>query len=167
VPNAPPPPKQRPPTHSTHTSAACALHPVPTLRPSAPAAAPCSTCANYTAEIWGWTLFSIGTSTASAYLFTAAGAYQMAIWAKAKHRRLQKVGAGGAQRLCNLPQLGWRCAWGSRRHANRLPPPPTSLPRSKHHQPLRLPLPLPLQLFDGKDGREKYPKRWIMLPPFY
>lgn len=25
----------------------------------------------------------------------------------------------------------------------------------------------PVQTFDGKDGREKYPKRWIMLPPFF
>lgn len=24
-----------------------------------------------------------------------------------------------------------------------------------------------LQIFDGKDGREKYPRRWIMLPPFF
>lgn len=24
-----------------------------------------------------------------------------------------------------------------------------------------------LKQFDGKDGREKYPKRWIMLPPFF
>jgi hypothetical protein len=22
-----------------------------------------------------------------------------------------------------------------------------------------------MQLFDGKDGREKYPKRWVMFPP--
>lgn len=24
-----------------------------------------------------------------------------------------------------------------------------------------------LQTFDGRDGREKYPRRWIMLPPFF
>jgi very-long-chain enoyl-CoA reductase len=70
------------------------------------------TCANYSAEIWGWTLFSLGTRTVAAALFTAAGAYQMAVWAGQKHRRLQKI-------------------------------------------------------FDGKDGRERYPKRWIMLPPFF
>lgn len=23
------------------------------------------------------------------------------------------------------------------------------------------------KLFDGKDGRAKYPRRWIMLPPFF
>jgi hypothetical protein len=23
------------------------------------------------------------------------------------------------------------------------------------------------QIFDGKDGRPRYPKRWIMLPPFF
>ena len=49
------------------------------------------TCANYTTEIWGWTLFSIGTQTIAAFLFTAAGAYQMAIWAQGKHKRLVKV----------------------------------------------------------------------------
>lgn len=68
------------------------------------------TCANYTAEIWGWILFTIGTRTLAAGLFTAAGAFQMAEWARGKHRRLQK-------------------------------------------------------LFDGQEGREKYPKRWVMFPP--
>ncbi|WIA37350.1 hypothetical protein OEZ86_014279 [Tetradesmus obliquus] len=68
------------------------------------------TCANYTAEIWGWILFTIGTHTIAAGLFTAAGAFQMAEWARGKHKRLQK-------------------------------------------------------LFDGKDGRQKYPKRWVMFPP--
>lgn len=53
-----------------------------------------------------------GAQTVAGLLFTAAGAYQMAIWAQGKHKRLQK-------------------------------------------------------LFDGKDGRPKYPKRWIMLPPFF
>ena len=64
------------------------------------------------AEIWGWTLFTIGTQTVAAALFTAAGAYQMAVWAGQKHKRLVK-------------------------------------------------------LFDGKDGRPKYPKRWVMLPPLF
>lgn len=68
------------------------------------------TCANYFAEIWGWILFTIATQTAAAGLFTAAGAYQMAEWARGKHKRLVKT-------------------------------------------------------FDGKDGREKYPKRWVMFPP--
>jgi len=68
------------------------------------------TCANYTAEIWGWILFTIGTRTLAAGLFTAAGAFQMAEWARGKHKRLVK-------------------------------------------------------LFDGKEGREKYPKRWVMFPP--
>lgn len=49
------------------------------------------TCANYTAEIWGWILFTIGTHTIAAGLFTAAGAFQMAEWARGKHKRLQKV----------------------------------------------------------------------------
>ncbi|GBF94137.1 hypothetical protein Rsub_07124 [Raphidocelis subcapitata] len=67
------------------------------------------TCANYYAEIMGWVCFSLATRTLTGALFTIAGAYQMAIWAQGKHRRLQK-------------------------------------------------------LFDGKDGRPKYPKRWIMIP---
>lgn len=68
------------------------------------------TCANYFAEIWGWIMFTVGTQTAASALFTAAGAFQMAEWARGKHKRLVK-------------------------------------------------------LFDGKDGREKYPKRWVMFPP--
>jgi hypothetical protein len=49
------------------------------------------TCANYFAEIWGWILFTIGTHTLTAGLFTAAGAFQMADWARGKHKRLVKV----------------------------------------------------------------------------
>ena len=64
------------------------------------------TCANYTAEIWGWILFTIGTRTLTAGLFTAAGAFQMAEWARGKHRRLQKVREGrgwhGSRRLHRL-----------------------------------------------------------------
>lgn len=70
------------------------------------------TCANYFAEIWGWIFFTLGTQTLAAGLFTAAGAYQMAEWAKGKHRRLVKVmKALGAQAvwlhgLCSRnPQL--------------------------------------------------------------
>lgn len=70
------------------------------------------TCANYFAEIMGWVCFSLATQTVSGFLFTVAGAYQMAIWAQGKHKRLVK-------------------------------------------------------LFDGKEGRPKYPRRWIMLPPFF
>lgn len=36
-------------------------------------------------------LFTIGTQTVAAALFTAAGAYQMAVWALQKHKRLQKI----------------------------------------------------------------------------
>ncbi len=70
------------------------------------------TCANYTCEVWGWLLFTVATQTVAAGLFIAAGTFQMAVWAKGKHKRLRKQ-------------------------------------------------------FDGQEGREKYPKRWIMLPPFY
>ena len=50
------------------------------------------TCANYTFEVWGWMLFAAATWTLPALMFIAAGAGQMAIWAKAKHARLRKVG---------------------------------------------------------------------------
>mmetsp|Transcript_25782 Transcript_25782/g.56172 ORF Transcript_25782/g.56172 Transcript_25782/m.56172 type:complete len:308 (+) Transcript_25782:189-1112(+) len=70
------------------------------------------TCANYTAEIWGWILFSVATQALPAAIFTLMGAGQMAQWALQKHKRLRKI-------------------------------------------------------FDGKDGREKYPRRWVMLPPFF
>lgn len=49
------------------------------------------TCANYTFEIYGWILFAAATWTLPALIFIAAGAGQMAIWAKAKHMRLRKV----------------------------------------------------------------------------
>jgi very-long-chain enoyl-CoA reductase len=49
---------------------------------------------------------------AGAFAFAAAGAYQMAMWAAAKHKRLRKQ-------------------------------------------------------FDGLEGRDKYPRRWVMLPPFF
>lgn len=68
------------------------------------------TCANYTAEIWGWILFSVGVQALPAGIFMLAGAYQMTLWALQKHKRLKKT-------------------------------------------------------FDGKEGRERYPKRWVILPP--
>jgi very-long-chain enoyl-CoA reductase len=69
------------------------------------------TCANYTMEIWGWILYSVGVQALPAAIFTLAGLYQMTLWAIQKHNRLRK-------------------------------------------------------LFDGKEGRQKYPRRWIILPPF-
>lgn len=49
------------------------------------------TCANYTAEIFGWVLFGIATQTVAVMVFISAGGYQMGLWAAAKHARLQKV----------------------------------------------------------------------------
>lgn len=69
------------------------------------------TCANYTAEIYGWLCFNVATQTLWGYIFMAAGAYQMILWAIAKHKRLKSI-------------------------------------------------------FNGKDGMEKYPRRFIILPPF-
>ena len=51
------------------------------------------TCANYFFEIWGWLLFGLATQTLAAFLFIAAGGFQMMQWALQKHKRLQKVGA--------------------------------------------------------------------------
>lgn len=67
------------------------------------------TCANYTAEISAWLCFSAATQTLAAFLFAAAGTFQMVPWAIAKHKRLRKT-------------------------------------------------------FDGKDGRPRYPRRWIIFP---
>ncbi len=47
-------------------------------------------CPNYTYEIGSWLGFSLMTQTLSALLFTIAGAVQMTIWAKQKHRAYKK-----------------------------------------------------------------------------
>lgn len=66
------------------------------------------TCANYTAEIWGWILFTIGVQAVPAALFALAGGYQMTVWALQKHKRLRKVrGAVG-----NVLE-GWNVLEGS------------------------------------------------------
>eukprot|EP00899_Mesostigma_viride_P020128 jgi/Mesvir1/28116/Mv04696-RA.1 len=70
------------------------------------------TCANYTCEILAWLGFNIATCSFFGILFMLAGLFQMAQWAKGKHKRL-------------------------------------------------------IEKFNGKDGQPKYPRRWIMLPPFF
>ncbi|CAF4626643.1 unnamed protein product, partial [Rotaria sp. Silwood2] len=47
-------------------------------------------CPNYTYEIGPWLAFSSMTQTLTALLFTFAGAIQMTIWAKQKHRAYKK-----------------------------------------------------------------------------
>ncbi|GAM17042.1 hypothetical protein SAMD00019534_002170 [Acytostelium subglobosum LB1] len=47
-------------------------------------------CPNYTAEITAWIGFSIMTQTLTAFIFTLLGAFQMYVWAVAKHRRYRK-----------------------------------------------------------------------------
>jgi len=47
-------------------------------------------CPNYTYEIGSWIGFSLMTQTLTAILFTLAGAAQMTIWAKQKHRAYKK-----------------------------------------------------------------------------
>lgn len=47
-------------------------------------------CPNYTYEIGSWFGFSLMTQTLAALLFTFAGAVQMTIWAKQKHRAYKK-----------------------------------------------------------------------------
>lgn len=70
------------------------------------------TCANYMWEISGWFWFNVATQSLMGGVFMLCGAFQMAIWANAKHARLRKI-------------------------------------------------------FDGKEGRAKYPRRWRMLPPVW
>ncbi|XP_074640883.1 putative very-long-chain enoyl-CoA reductase art-1 [Tubulanus polymorphus] len=47
-------------------------------------------CPNYTYEALAWTSFSILSQSLPALLFTAAGFYQMAVWALGKHRNYKK-----------------------------------------------------------------------------
>ncbi|KAH8392995.1 hypothetical protein KR215_007165 [Drosophila sulfurigaster] len=47
-------------------------------------------CPNYTYEIGAWVSFSAMTSCLPAYLFALAGAFQMTVWALAKHRNYRK-----------------------------------------------------------------------------
>ncbi|ALC44816.1 Sc2 [Drosophila busckii] len=47
-------------------------------------------CPNYTYEIGSWICFSVMTACLPAYLFAFAGAFQMTIWALAKHRNYKK-----------------------------------------------------------------------------
>ncbi|XP_068149623.1 very-long-chain enoyl-CoA reductase [Drosophila tropicalis] len=47
-------------------------------------------CPNYTFEIGAWLSFSVMTCCLAAYLFAFAGAFQMTIWALAKHRNYKK-----------------------------------------------------------------------------
>lgn len=47
-------------------------------------------CPNYTYEIGAWVSFSLMTSCLPALLFAIAGAFQMTIWALAKHRNYKK-----------------------------------------------------------------------------
>uniref|UniRef100_U5EW85 very-long-chain enoyl-CoA reductase n=1 Tax=Corethrella appendiculata TaxID=1370023 RepID=U5EW85_9DIPT len=47
-------------------------------------------CPNYTYEFTSWLFFSIATQCIPAYLFTAAGMYQMTVWAIGKHKNYKK-----------------------------------------------------------------------------
>lgn len=47
-------------------------------------------CPNYTYEVMAWFWFSIMTQCLTAFLFTIAGFYQMAVWALLKHRSYKK-----------------------------------------------------------------------------
>jgi len=47
-------------------------------------------CPNYTYEFLAWLSFSVMTSCLPAYLFAAAGMYQMTMWALGKHRNYKK-----------------------------------------------------------------------------
>ncbi|OQR75727.1 trans-2 [Tropilaelaps mercedesae] len=47
-------------------------------------------CPNYTYEVLSWIAFTAMTNTLPAGLFTAAGFYQMTVWALSKHRNYKK-----------------------------------------------------------------------------
>jgi very-long-chain enoyl-CoA reductase len=102
------------------------------------------TCANYTTEIYQWLGFNIATQTVAGYVFLAVAAAIMTNWALGKHSRLRKASV----------------ACSSSSHAELLN---TTVTKSHTFSLLTL---LLVQLFDGKDGRPKYPRRWVILPPF-
>lgn len=43
-------------------------------------------CPNYTYEVGSWLAFAVMTQCIPAFLFAAAGFYQMAVWALGKHK---------------------------------------------------------------------------------
>lgn len=47
-------------------------------------------CPNYSYEVYSWAAFTIMTQTLPAGMFTAAGFFQMALWALGKHRNYKK-----------------------------------------------------------------------------
>lgn len=47
-------------------------------------------CPNYTYEFGAWFSFSVMTQCLPAFLFAAAGMYQMTMWALGKHRNYKK-----------------------------------------------------------------------------
>ncbi|CAO1443084.1 unnamed protein product [Diamesa tonsa] len=50
----------------------------------------CVSCPNYTYEFLSWLSFSVMTQCFAAYLFAAAGMFQMTLWAIAKHKNYKK-----------------------------------------------------------------------------
>jgi very-long-chain enoyl-CoA reductase len=101
------------------------------------------TCANYTTEIYQWLGFNIATQTVAGYVFLAVAAAIMTNWALGKHSRLRKA---------SVPYSSLHTALLS-----------STVTKSHTFSLLTLFL---VQLFDGKDGRPKYPRRWVILPPF-
>ena len=127
------------------------------------------TCPNYTMECVGWVLFTIATSTLPALFFGAAGTFQMAQWAIAKHARLRKVSNNPLQYwlaslhfLSPLVYTSWKSCAKITRPSQVLPY--ALLSAKWYWLVMRC---CGLQTFDGKNGQAKYPRRWIMLPPFF
>lgn len=92
-------------------------------------------------------------------MFVAAGSFPMSQWAIGKHKRLRKVTASlnvldekalTDQSILCIPACVWplgqmalvRCGVGQLRGV------------------------CGMQMFDGTGGKPKYPKRWVVFPPF-
>ncbi|XP_002732370.1 putative very-long-chain enoyl-CoA reductase art-1 [Saccoglossus kowalevskii] len=61
-------------------------------------------CPNYTYEVGAWACFTLMTQCVPAALFTLAGFYQMAVWAKGKHRNYKREFSNyPRQRKCIIP----------------------------------------------------------------
>ncbi|KAK2985222.1 hypothetical protein RJ640_009325 [Escallonia rubra] len=142
------------------------------------------TCANYTTEIYQWLGFNIATQTVAGYVFLVVAASIMTNWALAKHRRLKRTSLLAVVTMRTLlserrilSDLGLNqttsvflhalsCCFSwtlITRHMHILSDCIGSIDKSRRIESNDIDVD---KLFDGKEGRPKYPRRWVILPPF-
>jgi len=62
-------------------------------------------CPNYSYEFYAWASFTLMTQSLPAAMFTAAGVFQMTIWALGKHRNYKEFPAYPRGRTAIIPFL--------------------------------------------------------------